>query len=304
MAFFVRRIARAIVTLWIVVTMVFFATRITGDPVQWILPDDALPAEVEQVRERLGLDKPLWEQYFRYIKGALKGDFGTSFLHRRPVTDLFIERIPQTVKLMGYALGLLIVIGVPVGIIAALNRNTPLDRALMTTSFLVYSVPNFAIGVVFILVFSLILRWLPSGGYGDWRHMIMPVVTYGASHAGLTARLMRSSMLDVIRKDYIRTAHSKGLSRPKVIMKHVFRIAVLPVVTLIGLRLPHLITGSFVIETVFSWPGVGRLIVQGAKNRDFPVIQFGVIVTTILVVISNTLVDISYGLLDPRIKYE
>ncbi|HKM43058.1 MAG TPA: ABC transporter permease, partial [Limnochordia bacterium] len=277
---------------------------ITGDPVMWLLPDDASMEAIENTRIRLGLDKPIHEQFSIFVKGVLQGDFGTSFLHRRSVTSLFLERIPQTVKLMSWALGLGIVLGIPLGIIAALNRNSALDRFLMTSSFLAYSIPNFVLGIFFILIFSLTLRWLPSGGYGNWRYMIMPVVTYGASHAGLVARLMRSSMLDVIRRDFIRTADSKGLPRHTVIMKHAFRIAVLPVITLIGLRLPHLISGSFVIETIYAWPGAGRLIIQAAKNRDFPVLQYAVFVTAILVIVANLLVDLAYGLLDPRIKYD
>jgi|LSQX01.2.fsa_nt_gb peptide/nickel transport system permease protein len=270
----------------------------------WLLPDDASMEAIENTRIRLGLDKPIHEQFSIFVKGVLQGDFGTSFLHRRSVTSLFLERIPQTVKLMSWALGLGIVLGIPLGIIAALNRNSALDRFLMTSSFLAYSIPNFVLGIFFILIFSLTLRWLPSGGYGNWRYMIMPVVTYGASHAGLVARLMRSSMLDVIRRDFIRTADSKGLPRHTVIMKHAFRIAVLPVITLIGLRLPHLISGSFVIETIYAWPGAGRLIIQAAKNRDFPVLQYAVFVTAILVIVANLLVDLAYGLLDPRIKYD
>lgn len=304
MAFYIRRISRAVITLLCVVTVVFFATRITGDPVMWLLPDDAPVEAIEVTRLKLGLDKPLHEQFFLYVKQALKGNFGESFSYRRSVVNLYKERVPQTLRLMGYSIGLALVLGIFFGIVAALNRNTPLDRFLMTTSFLAYAMPSFVLGIVCILIFSLLLRWLPSGGYGDWRYLIMPVLAYGTSHAGLTARLMRSSMLDVVGRDFIRTADAKGLARYTVIFKHALRIAILPVVTLMGSQIPSLITGSFVVETIFAWPGVGRLVIQAAKNRDFPVLQFAVFVTAILVIVSNTLVDISYGLLDPRIKYE
>ncbi len=304
MAFYIRRIFRGIMTLFIIVTIVFFATRLTGDPLMWLLPDDAPMEAMELLSARLGLDRPYHEQYIRYLQSAFRGDFGNSFLYRRSVTALFMERIPRSLWLMAYSLAFGIIFGIPVGILAALNRNKPLDRFLMTSSFLAYAVPNFVLGIFLILFFSLFLRWLPSGGYGGWRYLIMPVFTFGASSAGLIARLMRSSMLDVVRKDFIRTAHAKGLSRRTVIIKHALRIAVLPVITVVGLQIPRLIAGSFVIETIFSWPGAGRLVIQAARTRDFPVLQFAVLITAVCVVVANTLVDISYSLLDPRIKYE
>ncbi len=300
--FLARRLPRSLLTLAFIVTLVFVGTRLTGDPTMWLLPDDAPPQARASMRAALAVDKPIPEQYWRYLQGLARGDFGNSFYERRPVTQVFAERLGPTLRLSGLALVLSILIGVPVGIMTALHRNSVLDRTLMSLSFTAYAIPNFVLGIMLILIFSLVLRWLPSGGYGDWRHYLMPVFTLGASHAALIARLTRSSMLEVLNEDYVRTARAKGLPGRVTVWKHALRNAFLPVLTIVGLSLATLISGSVVTETVFAWPGVGRLVLTSVVHRDFPTLQFVVLVIACAVVVANVLVDISYSLLDPRIR--
>lgn len=270
----------------------------------WLLPDDAPFQARAELRRYLGVDKPLHEQYAIYLRDALRGDFGNSFFEHRPVTEVFAERVPMTLQLTALSLLLAAAIGVPIGIYAAAHRNSPTDRLVMSLSFTAYAVPNFLQGILLILVFSLILRWLPSGGYGGINHYIMPVFTLGASSAALLARLTRSAMLDVLGEDYVRTAYAKGLSGSTVIIKHALRNAFIPVLTIIGLEIATLISGSVVVETVFAWPGAGRLIVGAVTQRDFPVLQLAVLVVAVSVVVVNTLIDVAYALLDPRIRME
>lgn len=299
-----RRSLRGALTIIFVVTLVFFATRLSGDPTDWLLPDSATEEEREAMRAYLGVDRPLSEQYTIYIRDAIKFDFGKSFYEHRPVAEVFFERIPLTIKLMGTSLILAIVTGVTVGIIAAFWRNKFLDRLLMSLSFSAYSMPNFVLGILLIFIFSLILQRLPSSGSGTWRHYIMPVITLSSSNAAILARMTRSSMLNVIGEDYIRTARAKGVTERRVIVKHALRNAFIPVLTMIGFMLTGLIGGSVVVERVFAWPGAGRLIVDSVLNRDFPVLQMSVLVISITVVIVNVLIDIGYALIDPRIRLE
>ena len=301
-AFVVRRLVRGLLTLWVVVSAVFIAGRLSGDPIQWLLPDDASAEQQRELRRYLGLDQPVAEQYLRYLRSLVQGEFGTSYLARRPVVEMFLERIPATLKLAGLALGLSLSIGVPVGIVAALYRNGPLDRFVMSLTFVGQALPNFVLGIALILVFSLFLRWLPSGGQGDWRHYLMPVFTLGTASAAGVARLTRSGMLDVLRQDYMRTARAKGLNRFSVVLKHGLRNGCLPVLTILGLQVGTLIGGSVIVETVFAWPGMGRLVVSSVAERDFPVLQFSVLVIAATVVFANTLVDVLYGFFDPRIR--
>ena len=301
-AFAVRRFLRGLLTLWVVVSAVFVAGRLSGDPIMWLLPDDASAAQKRDLRSYLGLDQSITEQYVRYLHSLAQGEFGASYMDRRPVVELFLERIPATLKLAGLALGVSLLIGVPVGVVAALSRNGPLDRFVMSLAFLGQALPNFVLGIALILVFSLFLRWLPSGGQGDWRHYLMPVLTLGAASAAGIARLTRSGMLDVLQQDYMRTARAKGLKRVQIVLKHGLRNGCLPVLTVLGLQVGTLIGGSVIVETVFAWPGMGRLVVTAVAERDFPVLQFSVLVIAATVVFANTLVDVLYGLFDPRIR--
>jgi len=303
-SFLVRRGLRGMITIFFVITLVFFATRLTGDPTDWLLPDSATPDERAAMRSYLGVDRPIPEQYAIYLRNCLRLDFGQSFYEHRPVSEVFFERVPLTVKLMGVSLGVAITVGVSIGIIAAFHRNSFLDRLIMSVSFSAYAMPNFVLGIFLIFLFSLVLRMLPSSGSGGWQYYIMPVLTLSSSNAAILARMTRSSMLNVIGEDYIRTARAKGVPERLVIIKHCLRNAFIPVLTMIGFMLTGLIGGSVVVERVFAWPGAGRLIVDAVLKRDYPVLQMAVLVTSVTVVLVNALVDVGYALIDPRIRLE
>lgn len=297
------RILKAVLTIWIVWTLVFILTRLTGDPVDWILSDSANEAARESMRVQLGLNKPLGEQYFFYFFKMFLGDAGNSFYYNKPVLALFGERVGATVSLGLCVFILSILIGIPVGIHAAVHHNTLRDRAAMSTAMIGYTMPNFVLGILLVFLFSLTLRLLPSGGANaGLLSYIMPVITLAVGPAASTARLTRSSMLDVIRQDYLDSARAKGVKERKVIFVHALRNALVPVITILGGQLSTLIGGSVVVETVFAWPGIGSLIINGAKHRDFPLVQFGVLMIAISVTIVNLLVDLSYGFFDPRIR--
>lgn len=300
--FVLRRLARGLLTVWFVLTLVFVASRVAGDPAQLLLPDNATPEQLAEMRMRLGLDQPLTTQYLVYLGGVVRGDFGESFRERRPVVESILERMPATIKLATLSFLLALVLGVSAGVLAALNQNGPLDRLIMSLTFVGQALPNFVLGIGLILVFSLFLQWLPSGGHGDWRSFVMPVVTLGTSSAAGIARLTRSGMLDVQRQDFVRTARSKGLREPTIVLKHVLRNASLAVLTIVGLQAGVLIAGSVIVETVFAWPGAGRLIVTSVMFRDFPVLQFAIILVSASVVVANGLVDVFYSVLDPRVR--
>ncbi|MCA9839237.1 MAG: ABC transporter permease [Trueperaceae bacterium] len=302
MRFLARRGFRSLLTLWAVISLVFVATRVTGDPTLWLLPDDAGPEERQSLRDYLGLNRPLIEQYVIYFGSILQGDFGNSFKERRPVLDMFLERIGATLRLSGLSFLLAVALGLPIGILAALLRNSPLDRGLMLLTFMGQALPNYVLGIIGILVFSLLLRWLPSGGMASWQAYLMPVITLGTASSASIARLTRSSMLDVLNMDYIRTAKAKGLRFPGIILKHALRNGFIAVLTVLGLQVGTLLAGSVIVETVFAWPGMGRLIVSAVQSRDFPVVQFSVFMVAATVVLANTVVDLLYGLLDPRIR--
>ena len=300
--YFIQRSARALLTLLVVLTFVFFATRLTGDPTDFLLPDDASPQAVAELRTTLGLDQPLPTQYVAYLLTVVRGDFGISYFERRAVTTMLGERVGPTFQLALLSLALAIVLGLPAGIIAALNRNSVVDRAVMALSFSAYAIPNFVLGIGLIFLVSLQLQMLPSSGYGSWRHFLMPVFTLGASSAALLARLARSSVLDTIHQDYVRTARSKGLTDSTVVLKHVLRNAFTPILTILGLQVGTLVAGSIVVETVFAWPGVGRLIIRAVQQRDFPVLQLAVVVVAASVVLVNFAVDMLYAVVDPRVR--
>lgn len=304
LGFTVRRILRVLLTLFCIITIVFLLTRITGDPSQWLLPDDATEEVREQLRESLGLNRPVLIQYLEYLARLVQGDMGDSFRYRRPVIDIFAERAQQTIYLGLIALALSVVVGIPAGVIAAVKRNSVVDRVSMTLAVAGDTIPNFVLGILLIFLFSLVLGLLPSGGSGTQLHYILPVVTLAAASLSSIARLTRSSMLDVLRQDFLDTARAKGVPEHRVVVKHALRNALIVVLTIIGLQMGTLIGGAVVVETVFAWPGIGSLIVSSAQSRDFPSLQFGVLVVSVTVLVSNLLVDLSYGLLDPRIRVD
>ena len=297
-----KRLARALLTLFVVVTVVFVATRLSGDPTQHLLPPNSSEAELAELRALLGLDQSLLTQYGYYLRNIAQGEFGVSFFSRRPVVEMYAERLPNTLHLMVPSLLLAIAIGGPIGLVAALKPNTVVDRSLMAFSFVGQATPNFALGIALILVFSFALQWLPSSGTGGWPHYVMPVVTLGTATAASISRLTRSSMLDVLGQDYMRYARSKGLSEATVVLKHGLRNGMLPVLTILGLQVGTLVGGAVVVEAVFAWPGAGRLLVDAVLQRDYAVLQFGVLVVAATVILANLLVDVSYGLLDPRVR--
>ena len=301
--FTLRRFIRGLLTLWVVVTLVFFGLRLSGDPVFLMLGDEASPEAITALRSQLGLDEPLPVQYLRYFQTVAQGDFGNSLRERRPVTEIVAERLPATAELATAAIMISIVFGIPMGIFAALRRNTAVDRALMGIAFFGQSAPGFFIGIMLILLFSMQLQILPSSGRGTWQHLLMPAIALSTYGVASLARLTRSATLEVLSKDYVRTARAKGLKESAVQMRHVLRNAAIPVITVLGLQVGLAISGSIVIETVFAWPGMGRLIIGAVSNRDYPVIQMAVLLIAVSVVTINFIIDILYGVIDPRIRY-
>lgn len=300
--FFSVKLFRALITLLLVVTFAFVILRLSGDPVEILLGDDIDQATLQHYRELYGLDRPLPEQYLRYFGGIARGDLGFSLADERAVTTVIAEAVPATLLLGFTALLISLAVGVPLGIIAALNRNKAIDRFVMTFAVLGFSIPNFFLGILLILLFSLWLRWLPSSGMGTIWHLIMPAVTLGLSSAGSLARFTRSSMLDVLNRSYVRTAVAKGVPRLRRIVLHALPNAAIPLVTVLGFRLGDLIAGAIVIETVFAWPGVGRLLVSAVSARDLAVVQGVLLMTAVTMVTANLLVDLLYGWIDPRIR--
>lgn len=296
------KLLRALFTLWLVVTFVFIVLRLTGDPTDQLLPDDVSPQIVDYYRAAWGLDRPLWEQYLRYFQAALQGDFGVSFRNNDPALDLIMQRVPKTLELGAATILAALLIGIPLGVLAAIWRDSWIDRITMTVSVLGFSMPNFFLGILLILLFALQLRVLPSSGYGTWEHMIMPVFTLATAFAGSLARFTRSAMLEVLSRDYMRTAEAEGASLSRRIWLHAFPNAAIPVVTVVGFYVGAIIGGAVVTENVFAWPGVGRLLTNAVGDRDLAVVQGIVVLVAVTMVTANLLVDLAYGWLDPRVR--
>jgi len=299
--FVLGRAARGVVTLWLVVTAVFVVLRLSGDPARAMLGPDATPEALAAFRARHGLDDPIPVQYGRYVANVLRGDFGDSLSGRRPALELFRLRAGATLELGAAAATIALAVGIPAGIAAALKRGSPWDRLTMLGAFVGQSAPNFFVGIVLILLLSLRTGVLPSSGRGDWTQLVMPAFTLATGLLATMARMSRSALLEVLGNDYVRTARAKGLTPHRVIVGYTLRNAAIPVVTLLGLWIGALIGGAAITETVFAWPGVGRLAVDAVADRDYPVIQLVVLVVAASVVAINFLVDVAYGVLDPRI---
>ena len=294
--------ARTLLTLWFVVTFAFIVLRVSGDPVQSLLGPDATVEEIAQFREAWGLDRPLPEQYLRYVVQMASGEFGTSYRDGRSVTEIIAERVPWTVLLGLSAYVMAILVGVPAGIVAALRRGSALDRLVMGFAVFGFALPNFFLGILLILLFSLTLQWLPSSGTGSILHLLMPAATLGVYTAGTLARFTRSAMLEVLSKPYMRAAAAKGAPPLYRVLRHALPNAAIPIVTIIGLNLGALVGGAVVVETVFAWPGIGRLLVTAVTSRDLAVVQALVLLVAVTMVAANLAVDLLYGLLDPRIR--
>jgi peptide/nickel transport system permease protein len=287
-----------------VVTLVFAALRLSGDPAATMLPGDASVDELGALRRQLGLDRPLWLQYVQFLGGALSGDFGTSFRHQQPALPLVLERLPATLELAGAALLLAVALALPLGILAAVYRGRVVDVAAMAFAVVGQATPYFWMGIMLILIVSVELGWLPTSGRGGLERLILPAITLGTHFAASLARLTRTSMLEVLGQQFVTTARAKGLSEWSVVLAHTLKNAAVPVITLIGLQFGTLLGGAVVTETIFAWPGVGRLAVQSVFVRDYPVVQAGVFVLALTFVAINLLVDLLYGVLDPRIRRE
>jgi len=311
-AYILRRLVMLVPVLLIVGTIVFALVHLTpGDPAAVMAGQSATPEQIEQIRKQLGLDRPLMEQFVDWFGGLLRLDFGESIFLGMSVTDAIRERAQPTLLLTLYALIVQIAIGVPAGVIAAVRRNSFIDRLLMVLSISGAAIPTFFLGILLILFFAVNRRWLPSGGYipiqedpvGHFKSMLMPAFALGFSSAGLLARMVRSTMLDVLREDYVRTAFSKGIAERQVIVRHALRNALIPAITVVGASMGALLGGAVVTEFVFTIPGIGRLVVQSISRRDFPVIQGAVMVIAAIYVLVNLLVDILYVYIDPRVRY-
>jgi peptide/nickel transport system permease protein len=311
-AYILRRLSLLIPVLLVVGVIAFGLIHITpGDPATIMAGEEASPQQIQEMRERLGLDEPLPSQFISWFANAARLDFGESIFLRQPVTEAMAERVQPTVLLTLYSLALALCIAIPAGVIAAVRRNSIIDRALMVVSISGAAIPNFFFGIVLILFFSVILGWLPVGGYVDigdnpiehLKRMVLPTIALGFATAGLLARMVRSTMLDVLREDYVRTAYAKGLAERHVILRHALRNALIPAMTILGISFANLLSGAIVVETVFSLPGMGRLVVTSITRRDFPVIQGTVMVIATIQVVVMLLIDILYVYIDPRIRY-
>ena len=285
------------------VTMLSFVfMRMSGDPVMLMLPPDATHQQIEDFRERMGFNDSLAAQYVRFLGGAVTGDFGQSLRHQQPSMGLVLERLPATMELAAAGMVLALLVAIPVGIASARRRGSFVDYLGMGGSLLGLSMPNFWVGIVGILIFSVHLRLLPTGGRGTWLQLILPAFALGSYLMALIARLTRSGMLEVLSQDYVRTARAKGLSERLVVWRHALRNTLIPLVTVVGLQIGELLSGTVVIETVFAWPGVGRLVVQAVFQRDYPLVQAAVFVLAMTFVGVNLFVDVTYRFLDPRIR--
>jgi peptide/nickel transport system permease protein len=300
--FIASRLARAALTIAMVVTFAFIVLRLSGDPAQIIMGADAPPEAVDAFRTAWGLDEPIWIQYFSYFWAILQGDLGRSMRDGRDAIVLVTERIPATLALTLPALAIKICLGIPAGIYAALHRNSLADRVVMIIAVAGFTVPSFVLGLLLVLVFAVQLGWLPSGGQESWRHGILPVITLGLGGAAVLARFTRSAMLEVLGQPFIRTASAKGVPWRAVVTGHALPNAAIPTVTIIGFMVGTLIAGAVVVESVFSWPGVGRLLVVAVANRDLAVVQCILLLVAITMVCANLIVDLLYGLLDPRLR--
>ncbi len=282
----------------------FFFIRLSGDPVMLLLPQDATMQEIEDMRERLGFNDPLPVQYARFVADALRGDLGESLYYHTPALDLILERLPASLELALAAMAVALAVAVPLGILSAVKRGSLLDLGSMVAALFGLSMPHFWLGIMMILLFSVKLGWLPTSGRGTWAQLVMPALSLGLGLMAMFARLTRSVMLEILGLDYVRTARAKGLRERMVIGKHALKNALIPLVTVAGMQFGFLIGGTVIIETVFAWPGVGRLVVQSIFNRDYPLVQASVLVLAVVFVLVNLIVDLLYVYLDPQIRYE
>jgi ABC-type dipeptide/oligopeptide/nickel transport system permease component len=302
--YFIKRLLLMIPVILGMTIIVFLILHLSpGDPVDLIVGPNVTPEVYASIRQKYGLDQPLIVQYIKFLSNVARGDLGTSILQQRPVSELILQRFPITLELGLTGLVLSFLIAIPVGVSAAVKRNTIVDYSCMTGAMLGMSLPTFWFGLLLLYFFAYKLRWFPISGYGTWRHLVLPGFAIGLTDAAITARMVRSSMLEVLRQDYIRTARSKGLAEMVVTYQHALKNAMIPIITLLGLRVGWIIGGSVMLEIVFSRPGLGRLMVDSILARDYPVVQGAMIVLTTSIILGNILADLLYAVFDPRIRY-
>jgi peptide/nickel transport system permease protein len=282
--------------------IIFIISRLSGDPVALMLPMDAPQSAVAALRQELGLDRPMWEQYLLFLWKAVQGDFGQSYRWQMPALTLVFDRLPATIALASAAFAFSLMLAIPLGVLSAVYRGSWIDQIGRIIAMLGQAVPPFWVGLILILVFAVGLQWLPAFGAGGIQHVILPAIALGWYPVAAQTRIIRSGMLEVLDSDYIRMGRAVGTPERLLIWKYAFRNALLPLVTIMGVYFASMLSGAFVVETVFAWPGLGRTVVEAVFSRDYPVVQAGVLVTSILFVLSNFLVDLSYGLIDPRIR--
>jgi peptide/nickel transport system permease protein len=303
-SYLLRRVGQSAVTLAGVSVLVFVILRVVpGDPAKMLLPEGAPQSAVDALNRHLGLREPLWTQYAIFLRSVVRGDFGQSFQYRSPALQVVVERLPATLQLTLAAMALTVVAGVSIGILAAVRRGTGYDYAGTMLAVLGQSLPNFWLGIMLVLLFGVTLRWLPTSGFEGWRYLILPSVTLAAFPTALVARLTRSSLLEILNRDYIRTGRAKGLAERVVVLRHALKNATIPVLTVIGLQIGTLLGGAVITESVFAWPGMGKLTVDAIFFRDFPVVQTILILSATIFVLINLVVDLLYTVLDPRIRY-
>jgi len=305
LSFLVRRILLTVPVLLGVATLVFSLIHlIPGDPVQSMLGEGASPESVNELRTRLGLDRPLYVQYLSFLKGVAHGNLGTSLRTSEPVTSAIVDRMPATFELAAAAMLVAIVIAIPLGVLAAARAGTIVDHLATTLALIGISMPNFWLGPLLALVFAVELGWLPVSGRGTLAQLVLPAITLGAPLAAVLARTTRASVIDELRELYVLAARARGVSRARAVLKHAFRNSLIPIVTVLGLQLGAVLTGAVITETIFAWPGVGRLLIQSIGFRDYPLVQGCILLIALTYVSMNLLTDLAYGMLDPRIRYE
>jgi ABC-type dipeptide/oligopeptide/nickel transport system permease component len=301
--YILRRLLQGVVLLFVLALIVFALARVTGNPADLMLPDDASAEDRADLMRTLGLDRPLHEQLLTFLGGAVRGDLGRSIRYRKPAVEVFFERLPNTLTLVPLALASAVLVSIPLGLLAAVYRGRALDRVCSTVAVLGIATPSFWLGIVLIYVFSITLGWLPSARMGGPAHYVLPVITLSAFLVAGMMRLVRSSVLEVLDSEFVKLARIKGLSSTVVLWKHCLRNALIPVVTLFGVFFALLVTGAIVTETVFAWPGVGRLAYEAVIFRDYPLLQAVILLKAIIVLSVNLAVDVLYAYLDPRVRY-
>ncbi|HOU32079.1 MAG TPA: ABC transporter permease [Synergistaceae bacterium] len=307
LSYILRRLLYTIPVVWGVVTVVFILINVVpGDPARLMLGQRGDPATLAKIRSDMGLDLPIYQQYFNFLRDVAKGDLGKSYRSNEQVTTALLERFKATFRLALWAIILAALVGITAGVISAVKQYSAFDYSAMIIAISGVSAPVFWVGLLLLLAFAYNLNWIPGVGYGDgdWRYLILPVITLGVRPAALLARITRSCMLEVLSQDYVRTARAKGLAERVVVGRHAFRNALIPVITILGTQISDLLSGAVLTETIFAWPGIGRLEVEALINRDFPIMRGGIIFMALIFLVANLIVDLSYGFIDPRVRYD